>query len=103
MARFVQIVEYTTTRFDEMKAAGDEFRKQREAEGGPEPIRVIVCADLDKPNRYLSIVEFESAEAAAENSGREDTNRFAKKMAELTDGPPIFHNLELVDTWDRDS
>ena len=102
MARFVQIVEYTTSRFDEMKAVGEEFRKQREASGGPEPLRVTVTADRDNANRYLSIVEFESPEAAAENSGRRDTEEFSRKMAALADGPPIFHNLDIVDTWERD-
>lgn len=101
MAGFTQIVEYTTSKFDEMKAVGEEFRKTREAQGGPEPVRVTVLKDRDTPNRYLSVVEFESAEAAAENSGRADTAEFAKKMAALTDGPPIFHNLDVIDTWQR--
>jgi inactivated superfamily I helicase len=30
-----------------------------------------------------------------ENSGRPETAEFAAKMAELCDGPVIFHNLDV--------
>jgi hypothetical protein len=37
-----------------------------------------------------------------ENSGRPETSEFAAKMAELCDGPVIFHNLDVMweDTGD---
>jgi hypothetical protein len=38
----------------------------------------------------------ESFDSAMENSGRPETSEFAAKMAELCDGPVIFHNLDLM-------
>lgn len=99
MAGFVQIIEYRTSRPDEVAALSEQFRKTREAEGdGGAPVRVMECADRDNAGRYFTIVEFESYEAAMENNDRADTNEFAAKMMELSDGQPTFHNLDLTRT-----
>ncbi len=58
-----------------------------------------VAADRDHPGRYQTIVEFESYEAAMENSNRPETHEFSAKMAELCDGPPTFRNLDVVQEW----
>ncbi|TDU83206.1 hypothetical protein EV138_5668 [Kribbella voronezhensis] len=98
MTGFVQIIEYRTSKPDEVQALSEDYRKARETEddGSPAPARVMACADRDHPGRYFSIVEFDSAEAAMENSSRTDTNDFAAKMMELCDGPPTFYNLDLL-------
>jgi hypothetical protein len=98
MTGFVQIIEYRTSKPDEVQALSDDYRKEREAadDGSRPPSRAINCADRDNPGRYFSIVEFESAEAAMENSSRADTSEFAEKMMELCDGPPTFYNLDLL-------
>jgi quinol monooxygenase YgiN len=97
MAGFVQIIEYRTSKADEIAALSDEFRKNREAAAdGPAPQRVLVCADRDTPGRYFTIVQFESYEAAMENSARPDTSELAEKMTALCDGAPTFYNLDLV-------
>jgi hypothetical protein len=57
-----------------------------------------VAADTDRPGHYLSIIEFESAEAAREASSRPDTQEFSGRMTALMDGPPKFYNLSEVDT-----
>jgi hypothetical protein len=44
----------------------------------------------------MVIAEFESYELAMENSARPETDAFAKKMAEMTDGPPTFGNYDLL-------
>lgn len=99
MTGFVQIIEYTTTHFDEVRKAGEEFREARAAGGGPVPvIRGTITADRGRPNTYLSIVEFPSYEVAMENSARPETSAFAAKLAELCDGPPRFSNLDVIDT-----
>jgi hypothetical protein len=96
MAGFVQIIEYRTSRPEEVSALTEQYRKDREAGGeGPKPIRATTCADRDNPGRYFSIVEFASYEEAMANSGREDTSAFAAKMMELCDGPSTFHNLDV--------
>jgi len=97
MAGFVQIIEYRTSKPDEIAGLSDEFRKSREAsQDGPAPGRVIVCADRDEVGRYFTVVEFESFEAAMENNDRPETNEFAEKMTALCDGPIKFYNLDLM-------
>lgn len=95
MAGFVQIIEFTTTRIDEVRALGDEMREQA---AGP-VVRGTFTADRDRPNTYLNVIEFESYDAAMENSNRPETSAFAARMAELCDGPPKFYNLDVMDTW----
>jgi quinol monooxygenase YgiN len=97
---FVQIIEYSTSRPEEVEALSAQFRQEREASGaGGGPARVLVTQDRDRPGTWLNIVQFASYEEAMENSGRPETSRFAERMAELCDGPPRFYNLDLVDTW----
>ena len=99
MAGFVQIIEYRTSKPDEIASLMDEFQKTRAAAGdGPAPTRGITCADRDESGRYFSIIEFNSYEEAMENSNRADTTEFAEKMMELCDGPATFYNLDLVQT-----
>ncbi|MFC0626365.1 hypothetical protein [Kribbella deserti] len=103
MAAFVQIIEYQTSRMDEVADLSEEFRAARMAENQSRetaPTRITVAEDRDRPGYYLNIVEFESYEAAMENSGRPETADFAAKLAELCDGPPKFYNLDVVQRID---
>lgn len=89
---FVQVVEYTTSRPDEMQALGEEFVASRTGESSAS--QVIVYKDRDNPDRYLAIARFASYEAAMANSSAPETQEFAAKMAGLCDGPPTFRNLD---------
>jgi hypothetical protein len=101
MAGFVQIIEFKTSRPEEVQALGEELRQERATSGeGTPPGRVTLTADRDRPGYYLNVVEFESYEAAMENSNRPETSAFAARMAELCDGPPKFYNLDIVQTWE---
>jgi hypothetical protein len=101
MTGFVQIIEYRTSKPDEVAALMDDFRKNREAEGdGPAPVRGITGADRDEPGRFFSIIEFNSYEEAMENSRRSDTTEFAEKMMALCDGPAKFYNLDQTQTME---
>ena len=97
MAGFIQIVEYTTSRPDEVRAVSERFR-DRPREGST-AVRGTVTADRDRPGVYLSIVEFPSYEEAMANSARPDTQEFAAAMAELCDGPPRFLNLDVQEVF----
>ncbi|MCO4250630.1 hypothetical protein [Pseudarthrobacter raffinosi] len=100
MAGFVQIIEFKTSRIKEIEELGRPSRTEGSA---PATFRRIVAtADRDHPGTYFTIVDFESFESAMENSGRPETAEFAAKMAELCDGPVIFHNLDVMweDTGD---
>jgi len=98
MAGFVQVIEFDTTRIDELKTLGDKFVAERATEPGS-AIRGVLTADRERPGHYLNIVEFASYEEAMENSDRPETREFAERMAELCDGPPTFHNLDVVQTF----
>jgi hypothetical protein len=96
MAGFVQIIEFQTSRPDEVKALGEQYRDRDPGTAR----RSTVTADRDRPGYYLNIVEFDSYESAMENSNRPETAEFAAKMMELCDGPPKFYNLDVVMVMD---
>lgn len=93
MAGFVQIVEFTTSRIDEIETLVKERRPQMEA--GSTAGRVTLTADRDRPGYYLTIIEFDSYEAAMAHSNRPETSEFAAEMAKLYDGPAKFYNLNV--------
>lgn len=99
MAGFIQIIKFSTSRIDEVTALRDELLPQ----DGSTVVRAVICADRDKENTYVNIVEFESYESAMENSNRPETTEFAAKMAELCDGPATFHNLDVQEVWPESS
>ena len=102
MAGYVQIIEMQTSRRDELKQLGDDYRAKREADGtGPMPLRSVMTQDRDRPGHYFTVVEFASYEEAMENSSRPDTSDFAKQMLAMCDAPPRFYNLDITDEWHR--
>lgn len=93
---FVQIIEYKTKRFDEVSALVEKFRANLpDSDSAPQG---KVTKDRDRPDTYVSIIEFESYEKAMENSNRPETAEMAQAMAALCDGPPSFLNLDVIDT-----
>ncbi|MCG2622196.1 hypothetical protein LVY72_09725 [Arthrobacter sp. I2-34] len=103
MAGFVQIIEFKTSRINEIEELG---RPSRDEGSTPSTFRRITAtADRDRPGTYYTIVEFDSYESAMENSKRPETSDFAAKMAALCDEPPVFRNLDVQweDTGDSGS
>ena len=96
MAGFIQIIEFRSSRADEIRKLGDDIDR----EGGT-AVRISVTEDRDQPGHFFTIAEFDSYESAMENSNRPETSEFAAKMAELCDGPPTFHNLDVSESWSR--
>ena len=96
MGKFVQIVEYKTSRFDEVKAMGEEYGRS----AGSLARRVTVTEDRDNPGTYVTVAVFDSYESAMENSKRPETAQFAEQMQKLCDGPPTFRNLDVRQTID---
>jgi hypothetical protein len=95
MTAFVQLVEMSTSRFDEMQKYNEEWRQRN-------PDRLldwsIVGQDRDNPGKYVAIVHFENYDVAMKNSADPRTAEYAAKMEELCDGPVTFRNLDVVAT-----
>jgi hypothetical protein len=96
VAGFVQIIEFKTSRVNEIR---DLMAEMEDRLGAGAALRGTVTADLDRPGYYLSIVEFGSRQSAMENSARPEVGEFASRMAALCDEPPRFYNLDVVQTW----
>ncbi|MDO8732853.1 MAG: hypothetical protein Q7L55_09855 [Actinomycetota bacterium] len=94
---FVQIIEFTTSRRDDMEALFSQWIADGEMHGLVQ--RVLSTSDRDSPNTYVTIVEFESYEAAMQNSERPATGEFSARMMALSDGEPIFRNLDVTTQW----
>jgi quinol monooxygenase YgiN len=90
---FIQIIEFTAGRFDEVEALMDEWVTK--TEGKRTAHRGMVTVDRDRPDTYVQIVEFPSYEEAMANSALPETAEFAEKIAKLCDGPAVFRNLDV--------
>ena len=93
MTAFIQLIEWKSSRIDEIQKVTDEWRERFPTMG---PTRVVVGADRDNAGSYVSLVEFSSYEEAMSNSEDPATSEFAERMAALCDGPPVFHNLDVL-------
>jgi hypothetical protein len=93
MTGFAQLIEWKTSRFDEVEKLNDEWRERFPEMG---PTRVLLGADRDNAGSYVTIVEFSSYEEAMKNSSDPATSEYADRMQALADGPPVFHNLDIV-------
>ena len=92
--RFIQIIEFTTSRIDELNTALDEWLAQ--TQGKRLATRGTQTRDRDRANTYLQIVEFPSHEEAMANSDLPETGEFAARLAKLCDQPPTFRNLDVT-------
>ena len=92
---FIQIIEGRTSRGDEIEALSADLEDR--TQGRFTVRRSIRTQDRDDSSHFMVIVFFDSYEAAMENSNLPETNEFSQKMMALLDGPPTFHNLDVVD------
>jgi hypothetical protein len=92
---FIQIIQFRTSKIDEMRAVGDEWEAAiaDDRTAG----RRVMCRDRDDAGSYCNIVFFDSYEAAMENSKNPVTDEFSAKMAALCDEPPRFYNLDVLE------
>jgi quinol monooxygenase YgiN len=92
--KFIQIIEFQTTRHDEVAALEERWFKQ--TEGKRTLSRDLRAIDRDRPNTHVLIAEFPSYEAAMKNNDLPETREIAEQMAKLAEGEPIFRNLDVV-------
>lgn len=91
---FVQIIEYRTSRADELEKLAEEW--EQATAGKRTATRSTECVDRDNRGTHVLIAEFPSYEEAMRNSELPETQRLAEQMAKLCDGPPTFRNLDVV-------
>ena len=91
---FIQIIEYQTSRIEDLNAALDAWLEQ--TQGKRIATRGVQTRDRDAANTYVQIVEFPSYEDAMANSSLPETSEFAAELAAVCDGPPTFRNLDVL-------
>jgi len=91
---FIQIIEYRTTRIDEINVLLDGWLEA--TAGKRAATRGVQAQDRDADNTYVQIVEFPSYQLAMANSDLPETSELAAKLTALCDGPPTFRNLDVL-------
>jgi hypothetical protein len=93
---FIQVIQAKSTRRDEVKALIQEWGAMPH---GDEYGFLGGTYGFDDDDTFFGVVRFESKEKAMANSARPETDSMAKRMAELMDGPPTFHDCDDVTVW----
>lgn len=93
---FIQIIEITTSKFDEMEALHEQWLA--DTEGKRKVVSERICRDRNNADRYLVIVEFASYEDAMLNNDLPETAKIAEGMAGLAEGDLVFRDLDLLRT-----
>ena len=93
---FVQTISFTTSRMNEMQKLMDDFSEANLAGGSAGFVRTQVLKDREHENAYVVVAEFATYEEAMQNSGRPETDAFAKAMGAMCDAPPVFGNYDKV-------
>jgi quinol monooxygenase YgiN len=92
---FIQIVECETPQLDRVQQLTKEWEERTRGEATAH--RVVLSQDRDNPRHFYELVFFDSYEEAMRNSSLPETDEFARKLGEITEGEPVFRNLEVVD------
>jgi hypothetical protein len=92
--RFIQTIEFTTSRIEEFDTLLDEWLDRTQDKRAA--TRGVQTRDRDRGNTYVQIVEFPSYQEAMANSDLPETAELAARMAELCDGPATFRNLDVI-------
>ncbi|MCC5576168.1 MULTISPECIES: hypothetical protein [Microtetraspora] len=91
---FVQVIEYETSHAPEVESLLDEWCAR--TAGERTATHTVLARDHQRPEHYVSIVEFPSYEEAMRNNTLPATSEFAHRMEELCDSPPRFVDLDVV-------
>ena len=92
---FIQVIQAKSSRRDEVRALTDEWGELPNEGSGFLGGTYGFTDDGD----FFGVVRFESKEKAMANSERPETDAMAKRMGELMDGPPQFHDCDDVTEW----
>jgi hypothetical protein len=90
--KFIQIIEFKTSRPDEVKQAMDEFLEKNHGSLHGDG---YICKDRDNEGSYANVIIFNSYEEAMRNNDNPAVHELSETMMKLTDGPPTFRNLDV--------
>jgi len=92
---FMQIIEFRISDVEQARQVDDDW--WRATEGKRTVRRELLARDRSDPDRYFAVVFFDSYESAMVNSSLPETQAVAEQYAKLTDSPPVFYDLDVVD------
>jgi hypothetical protein len=92
---FVQIIEFRTSDIEGVRRIDEEWR--RATEGRRTVRRELLARDHSDPDRYFAVVFFDSYESAMANSSLPETKASAEQYMKVSDGPPVFHDLDILE------
>ena len=92
---FIQVIQAKSSRQDEVRALMEEWGELPNEGSG----FLGSTNGFTDDGTFIGVVRFESKEKAMANSARPETDAMAKRMAELMDGPPEFHDCDDVTVW----
>jgi hypothetical protein len=92
---FVQVIEF---RFPDIAAVREIDEQWWQTPEGKRTVRrELVARDRNDPGRYFALVFFDSYESAMENSRLPETMAAAEQYTKVSDGQPVFHDLEILE------
>ena len=92
---FMQIIEFHTADIDAVGRIDEEWR--RATEGKRTVRRELLARDHSDPTRYFAVVFFDSYESAAVNSSLPETQASSEQYMKVSDGPPVFYDLDILE------
>jgi hypothetical protein len=92
--KFMQIIEYRTSQFDEVNQLVNAWLAQ--TEGKRTVAQGFTGRDRAEPGKYIDVIVFPSYEAAMRNNDLPETQALAGKWTSLCDGDVTFRNLDVV-------
>src|SRR5215470_14643831 len=92
LVQFMQIIEISTDRIDDLTALEDEWRVA--GRGRRTGIADWLCADRSSPGRYFSVNLFPSHDAAMANGALPETDALAAQAMQI--GSATFHDCDIV-------
>jgi hypothetical protein len=92
---FMQIIEFHTADIDAVRRIDEEWR--RATEGKRTVRRELLARDHSDPTRYFAVVFFDSYESATANSSLPETQASAEQYMKVSDGPPVFYDLDILE------
>jgi quinol monooxygenase YgiN len=93
--KFIQIIEFSTSRIDEVDALEQKWLEA--TEGKRTLLRQLKTRDRDAPDAYVLIAEFPSYEDAMRNNILPETQEISEQMLKLAEGEVTFRNLDVLD------